>query len=81
MCRLFYFLESTTTNSLVSGKNKNNKILCAHRTVLAAASPYFNAMFTSDVVEAKRQQVQFVNTISRYIEITTHFFLKWLLQI
>ena len=33
----------------------------AHRTILAAASPYFNAMFTSDFVEAvgyaKRQQV------------------------
>ena len=68
----FFFLESTT-NSLVSGKNKNNKILCAHRTVLAAASPYFNAMFTSDVVEAKRQQVQFVNTTSQYINITTYY--------
>jgi hypothetical protein len=29
----------------------------AHRIVLAAASPYFNAMFTNDVVEAKRQQI------------------------
>ena len=29
----------------------------AHRSVLAAASAYFNAMFTSDVVEAKRDRI------------------------
>jgi hypothetical protein len=29
----------------------------AHRSVLAAASPYFNAMFTSDVLEAKRHRI------------------------
>lgn len=29
----------------------------AHRSILAAASPYFNAMFTNDVLEAKMQKV------------------------
>ena len=29
----------------------------AHRSVLAASSPYFNAMFTSDVLEAKRERI------------------------
>ena len=29
----------------------------AHRSVLAAASAYFNAMFTSDVLEAKRDRI------------------------
>ena len=36
----------------------NNKVVhYAHRSVLAAASPYFNAMFTSDVLEARRDRI------------------------
>ena len=34
-----------------------NKPFFAHRTILAAASPYFNAMFTGGLVEARRQQI------------------------
>ena len=33
----------------------------AHRVVLAAVSPYFNAMFTSDVVESKQKVVHLNN--------------------
>ena len=37
--------------------NEVVKPLFAHRTILAAASPYFNAMFTGGLVEARRQQI------------------------
>ncbi len=35
----------------------SSKVFLAHRTVLSAASPYFNAMFTGRLAEAKRHQV------------------------
>jgi hypothetical protein len=35
----------------------SKRVHYAHRSVLAAASAYFNAMFTSDVVEAKRDRI------------------------
>lgn len=45
---------------LIAGRD-NNKVHYAHRSVLAAASSYFNAMFTSDVLEAKRGQIVMQN--------------------
>ena len=42
----------------VAGLDQSNrKVHYAHRSVLAAASAYFNAMFTSDVLEAKRERI------------------------
>ena len=55
-CNTYIFLHLESNGSMA----EKSKIRYAHRTVLAAASPYFNAMFTSDFVEAvdaKRQQV------------------------
>lgn len=42
---------------IVAGLDASRKVQNAHRSVLAAASPYFNAMFTSDVLEAKRERI------------------------
>jgi len=43
---------------IVAGLDQSNcKVHYAHRSVLAAASAYFNAMFTSDVLEAKRERI------------------------
>ena len=39
------------------GLGGGRQVQYAHRSVLAAASPYFNAMFTSDVLEAKRDRI------------------------
>ena len=54
-----------------------------HRIVLAAASPYFSAMFTNDVVEAKRQQIflQSINARDIYCHKNFQIFnLKFLLE-
>ena len=40
-----------------SFKTGSRPVQYAHRSVLAASSPYFNAMFTSDVLEAKRERI------------------------
>ncbi len=45
----------------------------AHRIVLAAASPYFNAMFTNDLVEARRPQIYLQNINGRTLKSLLHF--------
>ena len=66
-CRLLTNLSALRNNAnglcdvkIAAGSSDsegNTTILYAHRTILAAASPYFNAMFTSDLAEAKRHQI------------------------
>lgn len=45
----------------------------AHRVVLAAVSPYFNAMFTSDVVESKQKVVQLNNLDPMAVHMAVEF--------
>ena len=49
--------QNVVSSPDVEGNCTRGAVLYAHRTILAAASPYFNAMFTSDVIEARRHQV------------------------
>jgi len=66
-CRLLSNLNALRQDSkgfnlcdveIVAGLDQASKrVHYAHRSVLAAASAYFNAMFTSDVVEAKRDRI------------------------
>lgn len=49
------------------------KPLFAHRTILAAASPYFNAMFTGGLVEARRQQIPIQSMSDRTLEALLNF--------
>ncbi len=68
-CRLLANLNNLRLNhpeasslcdvEIVAGldSSNNRQVHYAHRSVLAAASPYFNAMFTSDVLEAKRDRI------------------------
>ena len=50
-------LDSGLLESGSGFKTGSRPVQYAHRSVLAASSPYFNAMFTSDVLEAKRERI------------------------
>jgi len=39
----------------------------AHRIVLAASIPYFNAMFTNDMVESKQDEITVQGIEPRYV--------------
>jgi len=86
LANLNELLTNTNNNlcdvEIVAGKESNgsmaekSKIRYAHRTVLAAASPYFNAMFTSDFVEAvdaKRQQIVIQGLTVQTLDSLLHF--------
>ena len=45
----------------------------AHRIVLAASIPYFNAMFTNDMVESKQDEITVQGIEPRYVIILERF--------
>ena len=53
---LFFFFLSFSFDSLITFKVGEQKY-SAHRVILAATIPYFNAMFTNDMVEANMNEI------------------------
>lgn len=45
----------------------------AHRVVLAAVSPYFNAMFTSDLVESKQEVINLTDLDPLAVQMVVEF--------
>ena len=50
-----------------------NRTFCGHRNVLSAASPYFHAMFTSELLEKGKHKVEIHDIKPEIFEVLLEF--------